>query len=219
MKVKLISCNFDGHRIMGIQNQAELEKFGVEFVNYDESNTPSRDKSLHPRLKGKIPKMLEWEKGGDYDYYIWMDSKFTLVDGVINQLITQLGDHDLALFNHPHRSTIKSEMDFMSGEMRFGNHYLNERYLGEDMQNQVNTYLADPTFIDDKLFACGCFVYSKRLVENKEYNLMKEWFYHNVIHSIQDQLSMPYLLHKFKTNYTTYNFDLLNTHLLKYNYT
>ncbi len=27
---------------------------------------------------------------------------------------------------------------------------------------------------------------------------MKEWFYHNCIWSVQDQLSLPYLLHKFK---------------------
>ena len=65
----------------------------------------------------------------------------------------------------------------------------------------ITEYLNDKTFKDDTLIAAGAFVYSKKIIENKDYNIMKEWFYHNCKYSIQDQLSLPYLLHKFNINY------------------
>lgn len=217
MKIKLISANFGGHSEIRIHNPEELTKYNVDIVSYTDQNTPSRHLSVHSRLKGKIPKMLEWENGGDYDYYIWVDSKFTLLDGIIEQMINGIGEHDLCLFNHPERSSIKVELEFMNTLMGQGNQYLISRYQGEDMDNQVNEYLSDPEFIDDKLFSCGCFIYSKKLIENKNYNLLKEWFYHNAKYSIQDQLSLPYLLTKFKTNYNTFDFNLLNCSYLRYN--
>lgn len=216
MKIKLISCNYGGHRQVILNNPNEIKELGVEVVNYDDSNTLSRSNSLHPRLKGKIPKMLEWEKEGDYDYYIWVDSKFTLNEGAITKLISYMEGYDLCLFEHPNRSSIKSEYDFMDMLMKGGDGYLHERYNGEDMLFQINKYIGDSEFVDDKLFACGCFVYSKRLVENKEHNLLKEWFYHNAVYSIQDQLSLPYLLQKFETKYNIYDFNLLGNHLLKH---
>ena len=51
----------------------------------------------------------------------------------------------------------------------------------------------------------GFFVYSKNLVKNKDFNLMKDWFFHNTIHSIQDQISFPYLLNKHKVKYKIFN--------------
>jgi hypothetical protein len=58
-----------------------------------------------------------------------------------------------------------------------------------------------PTWKDNILIDCGTFIYSKSIIENKEYNLMKEWFYQNCLWAVQDQVSFPYLLHKFKTNF------------------
>ncbi len=217
MKIKLISASYGGHSELKINNHEELQKYNVDVVLYNDSNTPSRNLSLHSRLKGKIPKMLEWDLNEDYDYYIWVDSKFTLNDGIIEQLINGVQGYDLCLFNHPNRSSVKSELDFMNDLMARGDNYLISRYQGEDMDKQVSLYSQDSNFIDDKLFACGCFVYTKELVKNKEHNLLKEWFYHNTVYSIQDQLSLPYLLTKFKTNYNTYNFNLLNCSYLKHN--
>ncbi len=217
MKIKLISADFGGHSELKINNHEELKKYNVDVVLYNDANTPTRSLSLHSRLKGKIPKMLEWTLDNEYDYYIWVDSKFTLQDGIIEQLLNGLGEHDLCLFNHPYRSSVSAELSFMNDLMKRGDQYLISRYQGEDMDKQVSNYLADPDFIDNQLFACGCFIYSKRLVENQDHNLMKEWFYHNTIYSIQDQLSLPYLLAKFKTNYNTFNFNLLNCSYLRYN--
>jgi len=217
MKIKLISGAFGGHSQLIINNHEELAKYNVDVVLYNDSNTPSRALSLHSRLKGKIPKMLEWELDEDYDYYIWADSKFTLNDGIIEQLLKGIEGYDLCLFNHPYRNTIQSELDFMNNLMARGDNYLISRYQGEDMDKQVLKYTQDEEFVDDKLFACGCFMYSKELIKDKDNNLMKDWFYHNAMYSIQDQLSLPYLLTKHKTNYNTYNFNLLNCSYLKHN--
>jgi hypothetical protein len=217
MKIRLVSCNFGESQSLIINNQEEIEMLNVDVKIYDDSNTSSRLLAMHPRLKGKIPKMLEWHSSPGYNYYIWVDSKFTLNNGIIETLINQLGNADLGLFNHSHRNSIQSELDYVNLLIEKENEYLKKRYVGEDMNAQVSSYLKDKTFIDDKLFAAGCFIYSAKLVENRDYNLLKEWFLHNNLYSIQDQLSLPYLLHRFKTNYITFDFDLLNTKLLDYN--
>ena len=217
MRIRLTSCNFGDTQSLVINNQKELDRLNVDVKIYNDLNTPSRLLSMHPRLKGKIPKMLEWLSSPGYDYYIWVDSKFTLNNGIIETLINQLGDADLGLFKHSHRDSVQSELEFVNLLIEQGNHYLNSRYVGEHMDKQVSDYLSDEIFVDDKLFAAGCFIYSSKLVENLEFNLLKEWFFHNNLYSIQDQLSLPYLLHKFKTKYITFDFDLLNTELLNYN--
>lgn len=217
MKIKLVSCNFGESQSLIINNQKEIERLNVDVKIYNDSNTSSRLLAMHPRLKGKIPKMLEWHSSPNYDYYIWVDSKFTLNNGIIETLINQLGNAELGIFNHSHRNSIQLELDYVNLLIEQGNEYLKKRYVGEDINKQVSDYLNDETFIDNKLFAAGCFIYSNKLVENCDYNLLKEWFFHNNLYSIQDQLSLPYLLHKFQTNYISFDFDLLNTKLLDYN--
>ena len=216
MKIRLVSCNFGDNQSLIINNQDEIDRLNVDVQIYNDLNTSSRLLAMHPRLKGKIPKMLEWISEPDYDFYIWVDSKFTLNNGIIETLINQLGDAELGIFNHSHRNSIQSELEYVNLLISQGNEYLQKRYIGEDMNKQVSEYLSDKTFVDDKLFAAGCFIYSSKLVENKDYNLLKEWFFHNNLYSIQDQLSLPYLLHKFKTKYITFDFDLLNTSLMNY---
>jgi hypothetical protein len=217
MKIKLISANFNDSRHLVINNLEELKRFNVDVEIYSDLNTPSRELSLHPRLKGKIPKMLEWQVSPHYDYYIWVDSKFTINDGFIEAMIEGIGQFDIAVFKHPYRSTIKAELDFMNVLMKQGDNYLKSRYVGENMNKQVETYLNDKSFVDNRLFAAGCFIYSKRLVINTHFNILKEWFFHNTIWSIQDQLSLPYLLQKYKIKYTTFDFNLLNSPLMPYN--
>lgn len=218
MKIKLISANFNNHRPLVLNNKTEMDKLGLSVSIYNDVNYHNRSLALQPRLKSKIPKMLEWfNQQDEYDYYIWLDSKFTVNEGFITELINQTGDNDLMLFNHPNRNSIKEELEFMEKLMVNNDDYLKNRYDGEPMREQVEFYLSDNTFIDNKLFACGCFLYTKNLVENKNYNILKEWFLHNTIFSIQDQLSLPYLLQKFNTKYDVFNFNLLNNKFLKYN--
>ena len=178
------------------------ERYNIVLNRIDDSTETSREKSMMPRLRVKIPKMLVWEDHPGYDYYIWMDASFSLLkSNAIERMIDYCIGWDACFFKHPARTSVKQELDFVVELMINDNQYLIERYSGEKMTEQVDFYAKDLTWKDNLLLACGIFIYSKSVVENKEYNLMKEWFYQNCLWSVQDQLSLPYLLHKFKTNF------------------
>lgn len=218
-KVRVITADFGKH-ISNYNYQLPYQitkNYDVEYVCYTDKNTASRSLSLHPRLKSKIPKMLDWVEN-PADFYIWFDSKFkiksnTLVDDMVNSL----GDHDIQIFKHPHRKNIKSEIEYLENEMNvLNNTYLIDRYEGERTKSQYEFYIEDPNFVDDKFFSMGFFIYSKNLIENKDHNLMTDWFFHNSYWSVQDQISFPYLLHKHKTKYRTFDFKLFNNKYFKW---
>lgn len=219
--IKLISAAFGegNQKELSITTSLANENYTCDVVLYNDTNTPSRLNSLHPRLKGKIPKMLEWLESPDYDYYIWVDSTFTIFDGFLEKIMQFANeDYDLFLFAHTRRTSIKAELDHLNNKLESGNKYLTDRYGGERMNHQVDTYLSDEGFTDNRLFYGGCLMYSKRLVKNTNYNLMTDWFLHNSIYSIMDQLSLPYLLHKHQTKYKVYPHVLMRNKFLVHDF-
>jgi hypothetical protein len=178
------------------------DKYEIVFNRIDDYTESARIKAMAPRLRGKISKMIIWEDYPDYDYYIWADSNFSIVDEkAIEKLVDECLNVDASFFKHTGRNSVKQEADFVLDLMADGNQYLLNRYDGERIKEQVEYYSKDLTWNDNYLFECGIFIYSKHIIENKDYNLMKEWFYHNCLWSVQDQLSLPYLVHKFNINY------------------
>jgi len=200
-----------------VKQQPKNTDIQVDYNRWNNENYPSRVNSMSPRLKGKILRMLSWEEQPDYDYYIWMDSTISMYrTDVIDYAIDRIGDADICLFKHPEYSTIKEELDLINDWMGNGNKYLINRYEGERCNEQVAYYLNDKEYVDDTLFATGCFIYSKKLVENRNYNLMKEWFYHNCYWSVQDQLSLPYLVSKMKINYKLFDYGIYTNPYFKF---
>ena len=178
------------------------DKYEIIFNRIDDYTESARIKSMSPRLRGKISKMIVWEDHPGYDYYIWADSSFSISDEkAIEILVDECIGVDACFFKHIARTSVKQELDFVLSLMEGGNQYLLDRYDGEKMKEQVEYYFKDHTWNDNYLFECGIFIYSKSVIENKNYNLMKEWFYQNCLWSVQDQLSLPYLIHKFNINY------------------
>jgi hypothetical protein len=201
MNVLVTTASF-GSALRSIWVEQLSDRYNIVINRIDDSTETRREKSMMPRLCGKIPKMVVWETHPNYDYYIWIDASFSLLqNNSIEKIVDYCIGWDACFFKHPARTSVKQELDFVVGSMKNSDQYLIERYSGEKMIEQVDFYMKDSTWKDNILLACGIFIYSKSVVENKEYNLMKEWFYHNCIWSVQDQLSLPYLLHKFKTNY------------------
>jgi hypothetical protein len=212
--VNIISCNFGSDQKVPEFPQ-QNGNYEVIVSHYDESNYPSRKNSLHPRLKGKIPRMLNY-KWVDADYYIWMDHKFVITSSeFIEWMISNLKGKPIAFFQHYARGSIREELDFMVELINNGDRYLLDRYDGEDMISQVESYLKDDTFIDDKLFATGIFIYTKELIE-KHPNILSDWFMENVLCSVQDQLSLPYVLHKHKVDFTIIDSHILYNPYVKY---
>jgi hypothetical protein len=179
----------------------------VTFICLDSTNFAPRSKSMTARMVSKIPKMLAWDLYPGYDMYIWMDSNFNFTTNKFaDWFVKRIGDKQALFFKHPHgRTTIKSEADFLINQQAKGDRYLIDRCFGEDIQNQIDTYLKDPNFVDNKLMACGIFAYKASVVENRQCNLMKEWYYNVCRWNIRDQVSLPYALSKFDISYELIN--------------
>lgn len=191
----------------------------VDTVRFDGTNYPSRQHSMLPRLKGKIFKMMMWYDAPGYDYYVWMDSTFHMLKSkAVSYALDSMGEADICLFNHPERSTISDEVSYVINRMGAGDPYMVERYYGERLTEQLNFYKSDPGFIDDRLFAAGCFAYSANLVKNRNDNLMKEWFVHNCMWSVQDQVSLPYLVYKYNIKYGLFDTGVYDNPYFKFDF-
>jgi hypothetical protein len=207
-KIRIISADFGTSNPINknIPEQSNTD-FEFEYFVYTDDNYYSRLNSLHPRLKGKIPKMLDWMENSA-DFYVWMDSYYTINTDNFSEIVKYVQNQEICFGKHKDRNSITSETDFILKGMKNGREqYLVSRYEGEPIGKQLENYLKDETFVDNNLFSLGFFVYSKSLVKNRQHNLMTDWFLHNCYWSIQDQISLPYLLHKHKINYNIFNFE------------
>lgn len=209
IKVLVTTAAFPG-RLGSTWVSQNSNKYEITYNRVTSETESERVKAMHPRLRAKMPKMIVWEDKPGYDYYVWADSRFSILDELaIERLVDECIGVDACFFNHAAsgghaaRSSVKQELDFVLELMKYNNQYLLDRYQGERMKEQVDHYSQDPNWKDDTLFECGIFIYSKKIIEDKNHNLMKEWFYHNCLWSIQDQLSLPYLIYKFNINYKT----------------
>lgn len=178
----------------------------ISFSSYNDQNTPSRSLAMRPRLKGKIPKMLA-HRQHDADWYFWIDSKFHVRNPAMIDIFMEHAEScDLMVFPHYQRHSIGEELSYMTQLMAKESRYLGERYRGEPISEQVASYLTSPGFVDDKLYAMGFFGYNRSAIP-----LMEEWFMHQCLWSVQDQLSFPYLLSLHKElRVKCLQYDLLN---------
>lgn len=223
-KVLVITANLSGmdqstikHMIQDLDN-----KYLVSYIEYTDDNFPPRVNSISPRLQAKIPKMLAWECHPNHDMYIWIDGSYVLSHSKsILNLGSKMFSSNFSIVRHWQRSCIKDEYDFVVEQMNSGDNYLISRYQNELMGEQVNAYLSDPNFKDNILLWGGLFSYSRELVEAKP-EFFREWYYHCARYSVQDQLSLPYLLYKHKispqildVSYKNENLTSLTSHRKK----
>jgi len=216
MKILVLTanCNYVNSRIVFAPQKS---KHDITFFECKNETFGTRHLGLHSRLKAKIPKMLAWEVFPDYDYYVWMDYSFTIIREDAVDWIVGDGTDLLRLHHHSCRSTILDELNTVEYDMKHGNQYLLDRYNGENMREQVDSYFKKG-YVDNKLFECGLFSYSKELVKNSDNNVMKDWFYHNCLWSVQDQLSLPYLLDKHNVKYKVLGVDIFNNGYFRYGF-
>jgi hypothetical protein len=224
-KVHIVTADFGNpnasdNRHMVLQNT----EYHISTMAYTDTNFGhSRELALHPRLKGKIPKMLEWKKV-DADFYIWMDSNFKITSPLfVDEMIKAIGDYDICLHKHPNRNSILDEAKYVHYNVLNNHSYLTERYKGEPIVEQINSYMIDTSFKDLNLFSLGFFIFNKRIIENKNYNVMTDWFFHfhiyykntilitQLLHMIFIIIHMHHIFLNKKTNvfsYHTYNVEM-----------
>ena len=94
------------------KHQIKSNKYKVTTAYYTDKNTASRHNSMTPRLKAKIPKMLEWQVV-NADWYVWMDSSIRLKDIDLEAILKCAGNNPLCFFRHTsERLSLKKERGF-----------------------------------------------------------------------------------------------------------
>ncbi|MEI9928882.1 MAG: glycosyltransferase domain-containing protein [Sphingomonas sp.] len=123
MKVHICSAHFGG-KPPNILPRLVQKHHDVTQSFYSDENTPSRINCMHPRLKGKIPKMLE-HRVHDADWYIWIDSKFVIKSAdLASDVIETAGNSQIILYCHPFRSSIREESELIAERISNGDEYL-----------------------------------------------------------------------------------------------
>lgn len=209
MRFHFTSAHFGGKPPWGFQVNAGNHNVTTSY--YTDKNSPSRHLAFHPRLKSKVPKMLEW-RHIDADWYVWLDSSVRIIsDTITDDILALAGPNKLCLFRHPERTSIQAEANFVLTEIGNGNPYVVSRYSGEPIMKQVNTYIQDQSFLDTSLFWMGFFAY-----HSSQKALMQEWFMQNILWSVQDQISFPYVLAKSSMRYSLFPGDVFNNNFVKW---
>jgi len=209
MRICLTTANLasiDGPTPKNIPQQNLPLGWVFDVFQYNDSNFPPRINALSPRLQAKIPRMFGYELHPGYDCYIWMDGSINIKSpNTIKYLIDGLDANEMFLFKHPKRTSIAEECRHVTYQISTGNEYLKKRYGNEPLQEEIDLYLSDQSFVDNQLFAAGCFVYRKEMDKKR---FFRDWFYHNCRYSILDQLSLPYLIHKHAIRYYCSDLDI-----------
>lgn len=136
-----------------------------------------------PRLAAKRPKMLPW-LFTDCDAAVWLDASFEVVDGGFSWWARQhLAVNDFVVWAHPEGRLGLEQEAAVCWDW--------EKYAGCDLRGQVAEYQRDGMPVKWGLFAAGTvgWVFTP---EAKRFGSL--WFGENERWSIQDQVSLPYLL-------------------------
>ena len=137
----------------------------------------------HPRLAAKRPKMMPWLYT-DCDSAVWLDASFEIVDSKFSQWAKEhLAHDDFVVWTHPEgRIDIRQEAPLCWDW---------PKYKDYPMREQLAHYINDGMPEKWGLFACGTvgwrFTPEAKALGESWYNEQLRW-------SIQDQVSLPYLL-------------------------
>ena len=219
MKILVSSCEYGDFYYRGHYDIThDLESAKIRMITHtDESSILSRN-SMHPRLYGKINRMMEWSLYPGYDYYIWTDSRieFISTNSILEFVNCMSGD--IGFFKHRFCSSIQEEADHIIE--RKDHLYISSRYNIPLIKAQVENYKS-LGFNPDKQpnhFETGLFCYSKSLVDNKNHNLMTSWFMNTMMWSANDQISLPFSLQSLGIKPYIYEGNVLKNKWTSNNY-
>ena len=217
MKVIVVSANLGGVE-QPVQHESQLlpADVRVTWQQYDDKNFPPRPLSMTSRMQAKLPKLFAWKLLPGYDVYIWLDASFRMREDAVGHLLEQFRESDLTIFAHPSRTSVATEAQFLAKRLTgryMRSRYIKDRYAGEWADVQLADYGADVEFVDNRLFACGCFAYRPTPVIQA---LMTEWWWHISLYHINDQLSFPYVLSKSKVVISVISEDIYKCSFLTY---
>lgn len=205
MKVALFSANLGSFDKPVEHAKQELPE-GVELTShrFSDKDIPPRFNAMTPRLQARIVKMFGWQMLPGHDYYIWVDSSCALAQpDSLKWFLEQCKDVDIAVFKHPHRSTVQEEADYLKERLVLEREGKKQKYILPRYENElIDEQLAevDP---EAQLFASTAFIYKDSPVVRKA---MKEWFYHTSRYHIIDQLGLPQAIKNLKVRVIPENY-------------
>jgi len=201
MKIAILSANLGNFDTTVDPVEQDLPKgvSEIEFHRFADENFPPIT-GLTPRLQYRIPKLFGWQMFPGYDYYLWLDGSFSLgrADSA-SWFLDKCQGHDIVLFKHPWRNTMKKETDHIIAKLAENNSYITSRYKNGLHQEQLIECLADPNFEDKVLYTSTAFMYHNN---ERVQAAMKFWWYHQSRYFTCDQIVLPYVTfkHKLKVN-------------------
>jgi hypothetical protein len=170
-------------------------------IDSDWSNVVMRT-GLPSRLAAKIPKFRP-DMFTSCETSVWIDATFQSDSGwLFRASMSALETSDLVFFKHPERNTVFDEI-IVSKSM--------EKYKGFPLDRQLEHYKSLGFADDFGLLACT--VIARRHTLEVE-DLGNAWLAENLRWSIQDQVSLPYLLWRKNVPYATFEEKLWNGPLI-----
>jgi hypothetical protein len=154
--------------------------------------------SLTPRLCAKIPKFRP-DLFTNSAINVWIDASVRDPENWLHKACAhKIRTREMVLFKHPERTNVFEETSYSKNLKKYKNFQLDE---------QVNSYQKLSSFDGKNLYAGGVIV---RRNTSKLENFGNEWFMENVVHSPQDQLSLPHLIKKYKINLAIFEENLFS---------
>jgi len=152
----------------------------------------------HPRLAAKLPKARP-DLYTDCETSLWIDGSIHVRDGSFTALVRSLLErHDLVLTDHP------EDRDCLFQEAQHCWDW--PKYRAEPLREQVEHYRGQGMPEGFGLWAAGC-IARRHTPQNLE--LGQSWLEEMERWSIQDQVSLPYLLWRDGVEFTTFGLDQL----------
>lgn len=147
--------------------------------------------NMPPRLAAKLPKLQPFDFV-DADVAVWLDGSFLITSTEFRQFcLDSLGDYDLVTWAHPDRAT-RNCLYLEALECQWW-----PKYREYPIPAQTAHYRAHGMPEGFGLWACGTIVW-RNSMEAREFGRL--WLLENVRWSIQDQISLPYLVWKHRPN-------------------
>ena len=166
----------------------------ADFRRFTDENFPPIT-GLTPRLQYRIPKTHAWQMVPDYDYYIWLDGSASFQrEDCVRWFLNQLGNGDIAFFKHPHRGTIKQEVEYIEEHLEQKKPYITSRYNG-GLHREFLTAIQREGYPDHTLYASTAFIYRNT---PRVQRALANWWGQGSRWFTCDQVQLPYILWRDK---------------------
>lgn len=162
-------------------------------------------KSEHPRLAAKRPKMVPWMYT-DCSHSVWIDGAFEVRDGKFSQFVREhLTRHDLVVWQHPeNRNCLYQEADYCQDW---------PKYNRDPIRQQTAAYRAAGMPEHFGLYAAGT-VGMRHTANVKKFGWA--WLDECNRWSIQDQISLPFLLWQQQKTFGAWDAHEFHNDMLTY---